>query len=86
MEDYLPDIEKNIENEPIEDGAGKPVMLENGIHVVSSYGHVFHKGFVETYRGMTFYQASKKLNKYYTKGPRKEILRFLQIKQIITPP
>jgi hypothetical protein len=85
MEDYLPDVE-NIDDEVIEDEKGKPDMLENGIHVVSSYGHVFHKGFVETYRGMTFYQASKKLNKYYTKGPRKEILRFLRRKSVITPP
>ena len=85
MEDYLPDVE-NLDEEVIEDEAGKPSMLENGIHVVSSYGHVFHHLFVNTYRGMTFYQASKKLNKFYTKGPRKEILRFLQRKQIITAP
>ncbi len=85
MEDYLPDIE-NIEGETVKDETGKPAMLENGIHVVSSYGHVFHKDFIHTYRGMTFYQASKKLNKYYTKGPRKEILRYLQHKQVITPP
>lgn len=85
MEDYLPDVE-NIEDEPIEDETGKPAMSEHGIHVISSYGHVFHHLFVETYRGMTFYQAAKKLNKYYTKGPRKEILRFLKRKQVITPP
>jgi len=83
MEDYLPDVE-NIEDE-VKENVGK-AMSEHGIHVISSYGHVFHHGFVETYRGMTYYQASKKLNKFYTKGPRKEILRFLRRKNIITPP
>lgn len=85
MEDYLPDVEK-LDNEVDEDETGKSSMQEMGIHVVSSYGHLFHKDFVETYRGMTFIKASKKLNKYYTKGPRKEILRFLRRKNIITPP
>ncbi len=74
MEDHIPNVEE-ID--------GKPSMTEHGIHVCSSYGHVFHMTFVETYRGLTFLQASRKLKKYYTQGPRKEILRFLKRKQII---
>lgn len=74
MEDFTTNIE-NID--------GKPSMTEHGINVCSSYGHIFHMSFVETYRGLTFLQASRKLKEYYTKGPRREILRFLKRKQII---
>ena len=61
-------------------------MLENGNNVISKYGYVFYKGYINSYRGLTFLEASRKLKKYYTNGPRKEILRYLVTKNVIPKP
>lgn len=44
---------------------------------------IFHKSFVDNYRGMTKIQARRKLKKHYTRSPQNQIIRYLSENKIL---
>ncbi len=56
---------------------------EIGESIVFDMGFVFHKSFLNTYRGMNTIQVRQKIKKYYTHGQQDVIIRVLKAKQVI---
>jgi hypothetical protein len=56
-------------------------MLENNNVIIGNF--VFHKSFVNTYKGMTKIQARRKLKEYYTRSAQNRIIHYLSENRIL---
>ncbi len=54
--------------------------MDDSIHIK---GLVFHKSFVNTYKGMTLINARRELKRWYTKSQQDAILKYLKEQKII---
>jgi len=54
--------------------------VEKGVYVIfPAHGWVKHKIFVETYKGLSYAQARRKMNRLgFTKGEQRTIIRYLK--------
>lgn len=56
---------------------------EDNNNVVFPGGYVFHKCFVNAYKGMYIVQVRRKLKVYYTKSMQNTIIHYLKDKGLI---
>ena len=59
------------------------MIQEIGNNIIFPSGHIFHKSFVKTYKGMNVIQARRKLKIYYHKHMQDVILHYLKEKGLI---
>jgi hypothetical protein len=62
-------------------------FIEHGNNVMfPKIGFVFHKSFVNRFKGMTFIQARRTMKNWYSHAEKDEIIHYLKKCGVIVPP
>ena len=58
-------------------------FFEQGDNVIFVTGYVFHKSFINTYKGMDIIAIRRKTHVYYTRSMQDRIIHYLKYKGIL---